>query len=84
MLRARLPLSRVVMSCSCVKIPPFMGHPASPFIGKGKAWVIEEEKKKNEIERKASRITGFITSSMRRHHLLVMMFHSVLADVMVN
>ena len=57
-LRARLLLSHVLMSCSCVQIPPFMGHPTSPFIGKGKAWVTEEEKEKNEREKKASRVTG--------------------------
>jgi len=27
-----------------------MGHPAFPFIGQGKTWVIAEEKKKNERE----------------------------------
>ena len=52
MLRARLPLSRVLMSCSYIQIPqiflPFMGHPASPFIGEGKAWVTEEKNEKND------------------------------------
>ena len=58
MLRARLPLSHVLVSCSCVHIPPLMGCPASPFIGEGKAWVTQEEKEKNEREKKASRVTG--------------------------
>ena len=44
MLRARLLLSRVLVSCSCVKISLFMGRPASSFLGEGKARVIEEEK----------------------------------------
>ena len=35
-----------------------MGHPAFPFIGQGKAQVIEEEKKKNEREKKAFRVVG--------------------------
>ena len=35
-----------------------MGRSASPFIGKGKARVIEEEKEKNEREKKASRVAG--------------------------
>ena len=65
MLRARLPLSRVLVSCSCVKIPPFMGRPPSPFIGKGKTWVTEEEKKKNEREKKASRVAESFFSFMR-------------------
>ena len=42
-----------------------MGRPTSPFIGKGKAWVTEEEKEKNEIEKKASRIAGSFFSFMR-------------------
>ena len=57
MLRASMPLSRVLMSCSYVQISLFMGCPASPFIGKGKARVTEEEKEKNEREKKASRVT---------------------------
>ena len=65
MLRACLPLSRVLMSCSCVKISPFMGRPASPFIGKGKAHVTEEEKEKNDREKKASRVAGSVFSFMR-------------------
>ena len=56
-LRARLPLSRVLVLCSCVLIPPFMGRPASPFIGEGKARVTEEEKEK-ERDKKASRVAG--------------------------
>ena len=59
MLRAHLPLSRVLVSCCCVQISLFfIGRPASPFIGEGKTRVIEEEKEKNEIEKKASRVTG--------------------------
>ena len=49
-LRARLPLSRVLVSCSCVQIPLFMGRPASPFVGEGKTRVTDEEKEKNERE----------------------------------
>ena len=65
MLRARLSLSRVLVSCSCVKIPHFIGCPASPFIGERKAHVTEEEKEKNEREKKASRIIGSFFSFMR-------------------
>ena len=43
----------------------FMGRPASPFIGKGKAWVTIEEKEKNEREPKASRIAGPFYSFMQ-------------------
>ena len=55
MLRAHLSLSRVLVSCSCVKISPVSrssprGRPASPFIGEGKARVTEEKKEKNERE----------------------------------
>ena len=64
MLRARLPLSRVLVSCSCVSISLFMMRPASPFIGEGKARVTEEEKKKSEIEKKASRVAGSFFSFM--------------------
>ena len=49
-LRAHLPLSYVLVSCSGVKIPPFIGCPASPFIGEGKSQVIEEENEKNDRE----------------------------------
>ena len=45
--------------------PPFMRLPASPFIGKGKAWVTVEEKEKNEGEKKASRVAGFFFFFMR-------------------
>ena len=41
-----------------------MGRPAFPFIGKGKAHVIEEEKEKNEREKKASRVVGSFFSFM--------------------
>ena len=58
MLRARMPLSRVLMPCSCVQILRFMGRPTSPFIDEGKARVTEEEKEKNEREKKASRVAG--------------------------
>ena len=108
MLRACLSLSHVLVSCSCVLIPLFMGRPASPFIGEEKVQVTEEEKKKNEREKKAFRVAGsffsfirsrrscrcqqgwlyvmalFVTAAMCRHHLPVMVFHSVLADVVVN
>ena len=70
MLRARLPLSCVLLSCSCVKIsrvpiPQIMGRPASPFICEGKARVTEEEKEKNEREKKASRVARSLFSYMR-------------------
>ena len=42
-----------------------MGRPAFPFIGKWKASVIEEKKKKNEREKKASRVVGSFFSFMR-------------------
>ena len=42
-----------------------MGHPAFSFIGQGKAWVIAEEKEKNEREKKAFRIVGSFFSFMR-------------------
>ena len=42
-----------------------MGRPASPFIGEGKARVIEEENEKNEREKKASRATGSFFSFMQ-------------------
>ena len=44
--------------------PPFMGCPASPFIGKGKAQDIEEEKEKNERDKKASRVARSFFSFM--------------------
>ena len=54
MLRARLPLSRVLVSCSCVPIScffaPSMRRPASLFIDEGKARVIEEKKEKDKRE----------------------------------
>ena len=58
MLRAHLPLSRVLVSCSCVQISPSVGCPAYTFIGEEKARVIEEEKEKNKREKKASRVVG--------------------------
>ena len=42
-----------------------MGRPASPFIGDGKARVIEEEKEKNQREKKASRVAGSFFSFVR-------------------
>ena len=110
MLRSRLPLSRVLMSCSCV---PILCPDLDPLswgallLGEGKARVTEEEKEKNEREKKAFRVVGsfssmrarrscrcqqgwlhvvalFITGAMRRRHLPIMAFHSVLADVVVN
>ena len=44
---------------------PFMGCPAFPFIGEGKARIIEEEKVKNKTEKKASRVAGSFFSFMR-------------------
>ena len=51
-------LSRVLVSYSCVKIPPFIRRLASPFIGEEKARVTVKEKEKNEREKKAFRIVG--------------------------
>ena len=65
MLRARLPLRRVLVSCSCVKIPLLWGVLLSPFIGEGKTRVTEEEKEKNEREKKASRVVGSFFSFKR-------------------
>ena len=45
-------------SVSCRSRSPFMGCPASPFIGEGKVRVTTEEKEKNKREKKASRIAG--------------------------
>ena len=45
----------------CV-VMPFMGCPAFPFIGQGKARVIVEGKEENEKEKKSSRIVGFFFS----------------------
>ena len=62
------PCARVVLLCSdfvWISIPPFMGRPASPFIGEGKVRVTEEEKKKNEREKKASRVAGSFFSFIR-------------------
>ena len=42
-----------------------MVYHASPFIGEGKARVIEEEKEKNEIEKKSSRVAGSFFSFIR-------------------
>jgi len=42
-----------------------MGCPASPFIGEGKEWVIEEEKEKNEREKKVFRVAGSFFSFKR-------------------
>ena len=64
MLRARLPLSRVLVSCSCVQISLFMERPAFLFIGEGKTRITEEEKK-NEREKKASRVAGSFFFFMR-------------------
>ena len=55
----------MLVSCSCVQIPPFMGRPAFSFIGEGKARVTEEEKEKNEREKKASRVAESFFSFMR-------------------
>ena len=56
------PCAHVMLLCSD---PPFMGRHASPFIGKGKAQVIEKEKEKNEKEKNASRVAGSFFSFMR-------------------
>ena len=42
-----------------------MGRPASPFIGEGKARVIEEEKERNKREKKTSRVDGSFFPFMR-------------------
>ena len=42
-----------------------MGRHALPFIGEGKAYVIEEEKEKNEKEKKASRVARSFFNFMR-------------------
>ena len=52
-------------SVLCGSRSPFMGCPASPFIGEGKARVTAKEKEKNEREKKASRIAGSFFSFMR-------------------
>ena len=54
-------------SVSCRSRSPFMGCPASPFIGEGKARVITEEKEKNERERekKTSKVIESFFSFMR-------------------
>ena len=44
---AAQPCARVML---LYQDPPFMRHPASPFIGEGKARVTMEEKEKNERE----------------------------------
>ena len=38
----------MLVLCSCVQISPFIGRPAFPFIGEGKARVTEEEKEKKD------------------------------------
>ena len=62
---AAQPCVRVVLLCFYLMVrshadldSPFMGRPASPFIGEGRARVTTEEKEKNQREKKASRITG--------------------------
>ena len=65
---AAQPCARVFVLGCCVKtcFPlPFMGRPASPFIGEGKAQVTAEEKEKNEREKKAARTTGSFFSFMQ-------------------
>ena len=56
------PCAHVVLLCSDFFLH---GHLASPFISEGKAQIIEEEKKKNEREKKASRVAGSVFSFMR-------------------
>ena len=60
---AAQPYARVMLLCP--DLPLFIGCPAFPFIGEGKAWVTEEEKEKNEREKKASRFAGSFFSFMR-------------------
>ena len=43
----------------------FMGRPAFPFIGQGKARITVEEKEENEKEKKSSRIAGSFFSFTR-------------------
>ena len=43
----------------------FMGRPAFPFIGQGKAHVIVEGQEENEKEKKSSRIAGSFFSFTR-------------------
>ena len=69
-LRARLSLSRVLVSCSYIFISWFglvwislTGRPAFPFIDQWKARVIEEENEKNEREKKTSRVAGSFSPS---------------------
>ena len=63
---ATQPCARVVLLCFYLVVqPPFMGRPASPFIGEGKARVTADEKEKNEREKKAFRIVGSFFSFMR-------------------
>ena len=61
--------SLAAQSCAHVVLfcldPPFMGRPASPFIGEGKMWVTEEVKEKNERQKKASRVAGSFLSFIR-------------------
>ena len=52
--------------CSCLS--PFMGRPASPFIGEGKGAGYIERKREKRIkarEKKASRVTASFISFMR-------------------
>ena len=73
MLRARLLLSRVLVSCSCIPISSlFMGPTASPFIGEGKVRVTAEEEEKNERER--DKEEGFLG------HRVLLLLHAGLAD----
>ena len=51
----------------CCDVGPmsFVGRPAFPFIGQGKAWVTVEGKGENEKENKSSRIAGSFISFTR-------------------
>ena len=67
--RARLLLGYVLVCSDWFEVRwiqvPFIGCPAFPFIGQGKAWVIAEGKEENEKEKKSSRIIGSFFSFMQ-------------------
>ena len=65
MLRAQLPLSRVLVSCSCV--PLFQrGAPYFPFYRRRESAGYKGEKEEErEREKKASRVAGSFFSFMR-------------------
>ena len=70
----RVPRARLLPGCALVCSDrfgvrwvrvPFMGRPAFPFIGQGKAWVIVEGKEENEKGKRSSRIAGSFFSFIR-------------------